>query len=335
MKRYLLLITFVVFVQALQAQDPHFSQFFASPLTLNPAYTGRFDGDIRAAGNYRNQWPTINRAFTTYTLSVDAPILKGSIPDIDRLAIGGLALVDQQADGVLKNSYFTLSLGYTKSLDQDGNHSVSVGFQGTYAQKRLNTLNLKFEDQLRSDGFTGITAEIFDPQQMNINYFDLNTGLMFTGAFANDMNYYVGGSLYHITRPRESFRGADFTLNHRYSVHGGTWQPINDQVVLHTSALWQYQGGAQELILGGAAGINANTGAYNPATFYAGAFWRVKDALIPYIGLEWSTWRLGLSYDVNISSLKGASNSRGGFELSLIYTGKRYPNARGVACPKF
>ncbi len=321
---------------ALYAQDPHFSQFFSSPLTLNPAFTGRFDGDIRAAGNYRNQWPTINRAFTTYSLSVDAPILKGTIPDIDRLAIGGLALVDQQADGVLKNSYFTFSIGYTKSLDQDGYHSVSVGFQGTYAQKRLNTANLKFEDQLRSDGFTGITAEIFDPRQMNINYFDVNTGVMFTGVFANDLNYYAGGSLYHINRPKESFRGADFQLNHRYSIHGGTWQPLNDMTMLHTSALWQYQGGAQELIFGGALGIKTNNyDNANPATLYAGAFMRLKDALIPYVGLEWSTWRLGASYDVNVSSLKSASNSRGGFEISLIYIGRRGLGGVGVACPKF
>ena len=63
------------------AQDPNFSQFFASPLTLNPALTGKFDGVYRVAGNYRNQWPTINNAFRTYTASFDMGILKNSIPD--------------------------------------------------------------------------------------------------------------------------------------------------------------------------------------------------------------------------------------------------------------
>ena len=52
------------------AQDPNFSQFFASPLTLNPALTGKFDGTFRVAGNFRNQWPTINNAFVTKTASV-------------------------------------------------------------------------------------------------------------------------------------------------------------------------------------------------------------------------------------------------------------------------
>jgi len=68
---------------AANAQDPGFSQFFASPLTLNPALTGKFNGVVRVAGNYRNQWPTINNAFITSTISVDAPILTGKLPEND------------------------------------------------------------------------------------------------------------------------------------------------------------------------------------------------------------------------------------------------------------
>ena len=62
------------------AQDPHFSQFFSSPMTLNPAFTGKFNGQVRAAANYRNQWPTINRAYETGTVSIDFPILTKQIP---------------------------------------------------------------------------------------------------------------------------------------------------------------------------------------------------------------------------------------------------------------
>ncbi|HOA38555.1 MAG TPA: type IX secretion system membrane protein PorP/SprF, partial [Flavihumibacter sp.] len=49
----LILLTLGLFTTALKAQDPHFSQFFASPLTLNPAYTGKFNGTVRVSGNYR------------------------------------------------------------------------------------------------------------------------------------------------------------------------------------------------------------------------------------------------------------------------------------------
>ncbi len=75
-----------------KAQDPHFSQFFASPLTLNPAFTGKFDGTFRVAGNYRNQWPAFNNVYTTYTVSVDFDILRNKLPDYDRWGIGIFAL---------------------------------------------------------------------------------------------------------------------------------------------------------------------------------------------------------------------------------------------------
>lgn len=322
--------------QSAMAQDPHFSQFFASPLTLNPALTGRFDGSMRVAGNYRNQWPTISNAFRTYTISVDAPILTARLPETDRLAIGGMAFADEQADGVLKNTYYSFSVGYSKGLDEDGFHSVAIGFQSTYAQKRLNTANLRFADQLRSDGFTGITAEIFDPQQLNINYFDLNAGLLFSGVFEGNVNYYAGASMYHINRPRESFRGALFDLNQRYTVHGGVYWPLaGGSATVHTSALFQTQAGARETVLGAAIGFNLNNDIdYRPTTFYAGSWYRFGDALIPYMGLEFGNWRLGVSYDITASSLRTASNSRGGFELSLIYIHKKDTD-RSINCPKF
>ena len=79
-----------------KAQDPHFSQFFSSPLTLNPALTGKFDGTLRVAGNYRNQWPAFNNVYTTSTLSVDFAILKKRLPEFDTWGVGILALTDRR-----------------------------------------------------------------------------------------------------------------------------------------------------------------------------------------------------------------------------------------------
>jgi hypothetical protein len=84
-----------------------------------------------------------------------------------------------------------------------------------------------------------------------------------------------------------------------------------------------------------AVGFNLNNDIdYRPTTFYAGSWYRFGDALIPYIGLEFGNWRFGASYDVNTSSLKSASNSRGGFEISLIYIHKK-DGSIGINCPKF
>src|SRR5213075_1704878 len=96
MKKLLLtLLLFSAIASVSIAQDPNFSQFFASPLTLNPALTGKFDGVYRIAINYRNQWPTINNAFTTATISFDAGILKNHIPEIDQFGIGIMGFTDK------------------------------------------------------------------------------------------------------------------------------------------------------------------------------------------------------------------------------------------------
>ena len=91
------------------AQDPNFSQFFASPLTLNPALTGKFDGSFRLAGNYRNQWPSINNAFVTKTGSADFHLLNNNLPEIDRWGFGVLFMNDQNGNGALRTNQFSLS----------------------------------------------------------------------------------------------------------------------------------------------------------------------------------------------------------------------------------
>src|SRR3954468_5085394 len=100
-----------------RAQDPNFSQFFVSPLTLNPALTGKFDGVYRVAGNFRNQWPTINNAFVTKTASIDFGILKKRIPDNDQFGVGIMGFTDRAGDGVLTSNYLGLSIAYHKALD--------------------------------------------------------------------------------------------------------------------------------------------------------------------------------------------------------------------------
>ena len=125
------LIICVSLVSVSIAQDPNFSQFFASPLTMNPAMTGKFDGVYRFAANYRNQWPTINNAYTTMTASFDMGIMKNRIPDFDQFGIGLMAYSDKAGDGALNSVYYGLSVAYHKALDENGYHQIGAGFQGT------------------------------------------------------------------------------------------------------------------------------------------------------------------------------------------------------------
>jgi type IX secretion system PorP/SprF family membrane protein len=326
-----LLISLTLFVKA---QDPHFSQFFASPLTLNPAFTGKFDGTLRVAGNYRNQWPAFNNVYTTSTLSVDFDILKNRLPDYDRWGIGIIALTDKAGGGVLTSNYVGVSTSYHKALDEDGFKQIGVGFQGTYGQKRLDNSKLYFEDQLTPYGFTGVTQEIFYSKNININYLDVNAGLLFSASTDETNNFYIGASMYHINRPRQSFLGASWNIATRSTISAGGYFPVSDILTLHTSGIFQYQSAATETVIGGALAAPIDAKSESPSNIYAGMWYRFKDALIPYFGLEFSGFRLGASYDVNVSSLKAASQSRGGMEISLIYI-KRPPGYKGIPCPKF
>jgi len=317
-----------------KTQDPHFSQFFASPLTLNPAFTGKFDGTVRVAGNYRNQWPAFNNVYTTSTLSVDFDILKKHLPDFDTWGVGILMLTDKAGGGVLTNNYVGLSTSYHKALDEDGFQQIGLGFQGTYGQKRLNTSKLLFEDQLTPFGFTGVTQDVFSSENMNINYIDLNAGLLYSGSTNESNNFYVGASMYHINRPKESFKGGNWNIAARTTISAGGYFPVSDILTLHTSGIYQLQNSATETVVGGALAASLDDQSEDPSNIYGGLWYRFNDAIIPYLGLEFSGLRIGVSYDVNTSSLKSGSQSRGGMEISVIYT-KRPPGFKGIPCPKF
>ncbi len=323
-----------------KAQDPNFSQFFVSPLTLNPALTGKFNGDFRIAGNYRDQWPSISKAFITSTASLDMPILRGRISELDTWGVGILAMTDKTANGILSTNLLSITTAYHKGLDEDGLHQVGIGFQATYNTKRLDGTKLNFEDELDQFGGWSIpSGEVINNQMLNLSYFDVSAGFLYNGSTDGYNNFYFGASAYHLNKPRESFTGDVFyTLNQRYTVHAGGAIPLGDATrTIFLSSLFSHQAGANNIVIGGAVGFALNDEPDNPSNFYAGMWTRfnnVNDAIIPYVGLEFNGFRLGASYDVNISSLKTASQSRGGLEVSLIFI-KRPPGYKGIACPRF
>jgi type IX secretion system PorP/SprF family membrane protein len=333
MRKLLIFLSVLLVSVLVKAQDPHFSQFFASPLTLNPALTGKFDGQFRFAGNYRNQWPSIPNAYITTSASVDFSILKKVVPNGDILGIGISGLSDQSADDALSLNYGSLSLSYHKALDEDGYNTIGAGFQATYSSISLNLSKLTFEDQLTQNGFTGTTSEVFN-NGTNKNYFDMSAGLLFSGSSDGVNNYYFGASLYHINRPSVGFQDQNWILLPRTTVHGGASFPLNDQLTIDASAVSQFQNEANETLIGGALAINVNQDHDDPTNVYVGSWIRFGDAIIPYVALEYEGWRIGTSYDVNTSSLKAATDSRGGIELSLIYIKKDY-GVKGIPCPTF
>lgn len=333
--RKLVLFTCTLLLAILvKAQDPHFSQFFASPLTLNPAFTGKFDGSWRVAANHRDQWPSIPKAYVTSSASVDFAILKDRIPAGDVFGIGFSGLSDQSADAALKLNYGSLSMSYHKALDEDGYNTIGAGFQATYTSAILDFSKLTFEDQLSQNGFTNPTAENLSNGNSQ-NYVDVNAGILYSGSTNGINNYYAGASVYHINKPSLSFIDKTWNLSSRITVHGGGSFPVGDKLSLSTSAIVQLQNRTTETVIGGALSADVNSDPLNPTSVYVGSWIRFGDAIIPYIGIEISGLRIGASYDINTSNLKAATASRGGSEFSLIYIKKPSTNGKGIPCPKF
>lgn len=331
-KLFIFAVTLVISF-SLKAQDPHFSQFFASPLTLNPAFTGKFDGQVRLAANHRDQWPSIPKAYVTTSASVDFSILKNKIPEGDVFGLGFSGLSDQSADAALKLNYGSVSLSYHKALDENGYNTIGAGFQATYSSAILDFSKLTFEDQLTQNGFTGTTAETLNNGN-NQNYVDVNAGLLYSGSSNGTNNFYLGASVYHINRPNLSFIDKVWTLSPRMTVHGGGSFPFTEVLNINISAIHQIQNKANETLIGAALSANLNGDAENPSSVYVGSWIRFKDAIIPYIGIEINGLRIGASYDINTSSLKAATASRGGSEFSIIYI-KKAAQSKGIPCPKF
>ena len=333
MRKILFCICALIATHLVKAQDPHFSQFFASPLTLNPAFTGKFSGSWRLAANHRDQWPSIPKAYVTSSASIDFPILKNRIPDKDVFGVGISGLSDASANKILKLNYGSVSMSYHKALDENGYSTIGAGFQATYSSLNLNVGELKFEDMLTQNGFTGQSSEVITNGNKQ-SYFDVNAGLLYSGSTNGQNNFYLGASMYHINRPKVGFQDKNWYLSGRISIHGGGSFPLSDVITVHTSLIHQIQNKASETIVGAAIAANLGQDAEKPSAVYIGSWVRFNDAIVPYIGLEFGGLRIGVSYDFNISNLKAATTSRGGSEFSIIFI-KRPPDYQGIPCPKF
>ena len=164
---------------------------------------------------------------------------------------------------------------------------------------------------------------------------------LYNGTLNGSNAVYFGASLYHINQPKESFLGADnIILPSRLTVHAGGYFPSGNATTIYVSGLFNSQSTAKEFVLGGALQMNANNDENNPVNFYLGSWVRfsnVNDAIIPYVGLDYGSFNLGMTYDVNVSAFKTASQGRGGIEISLIYIKKpsQEDRSRQVQCPRF
>jgi type IX secretion system PorP/SprF family membrane protein len=336
----LLHLSFIVFLlasSALRAQDTHFSQFYASPLTLNPALTGISDGTYRVAGIYRNQDRSFTTPYITYSGSFDIKLMQSLLKN-DVFAVGGLFVGDRSGDGVLTMNTGYLSLSYHKSLGKDHNHFIGIGVQGGYVQKSVNWEQLTFPNQHVNGNF-----DLSNPNNENIaknkvGYFDLNVGILHQSWIKpGEVGIFTGLTVAHLTSPKESFYSDNTRLANRFTAHAGAYVKIAKHFYITPNVLFQYQNKALETNLGTGFEYHVDMKKTQFIAF-VGIWDRINDAVIASGGIEIYKVRASFAYDITTSKLTDATQHRSAFEIALVYTGLikskdvQYPKL--VPCPR-
>lgn len=320
------------------AQDLHFSQFFNSPLSTNPANTGFIpDGDYRLGVNFRDQWSSIMSVpYKTMSAFGDVQVMKNQ-QETGWVGIGGLMLRDVAGSGSLTSTKLYGSLAYHQMLGYGS--LLSVGFNVGYANKRINTSNLKFPDQFDGKFFDNKLPTNVALNRNNIGYLDMQAGMNYA-YFPTDKIYLnTGFSVYHINKPEESFFESGNINNRvprRYIAFLNGSFMVNDQWIVNPNAYYTNQAGSSELV----GGLNAhyNLSGDGEYILMGGMYYRLNESIIPMVGLGYKDYMFSFSYDATMSSLKQYNNTRGAFEFSLVKQGifdSYKGNRRETICPSF
>ena len=335
---HILLLSF--FAQKISAQDAHFSQYHQMPLIINPAYTGNFNGMMRATAMYRNQYfsiPNTNGGtYQTIALAVDGTLFSKRISP-NKFNVGLCLTSDHAGEGSLTSQQALFSISYIKSTDRYNKSAISIGLQGGAVFKRVFTNDLLFESQIDNFGFN---RNLFNGEtKLNggtMMYPDFNFGAMWQHEASDYVSYYIGGSIYHIGEPNESF--FKDTLNfipRRFNFHGGVDININDEMVITPSILFMKQASAMQLNAGFSFKYKFDNNLLGFLLFRYRGF---SDAFIFGIGMEKGDFRGSFSYDFTVSDLNRANNGHGGAELAITYTYKRGKvghRRRDQFCPSY
>jgi type IX secretion system PorP/SprF family membrane protein len=318
------------------AQDLHFSQYFNSPLTTNPANTGFIpDADYRIGVQYRNQWSSIMSVpYKTMTAFGDAQLFRDRLEN-GWLGVGGVILSDVAGSGSLRSTKVYGSVAYHQML---GNSSLlSAGFNLGYANKRIDPSKLRFPDQFDGEFFDGDLPTSGTPVNTSTSYFDLQAGLNY--AYFPQENVYInaGYSIQHVNRPRETFyddKTETGIIPMRQIAFVNAILKVHEDLILSPNAYFSIQNKATELQGGMLA--NYNLSEAGEMQLVGGVYYRHKDAVIPMAGFVVNNLNFTFSYDATISSLRNFNNYRGAFEFSLIKKGF-YPTStdRQSMCPSF
>ncbi len=314
-----------------KAQDPEFSQYYANPLYLNPAYAGSTDCG-RLGLNYRNQYPSLSNAYVTYNISYDQ-----SLPSINS-GIGFLVMNDAQGDGGLVRT--SIAAFYSYNLKVSNEINIRFGVKGAYYQEKLNWDKFIFASQI--DPTTGnVTPGSGEPppSKDNITAVDFAAG----AVMSHTDKFFVGLAVDHLTQPTLSFYDNSdsklpmkITLNAGAMINatsGGLGNAGGGDIMIQPNILYMQQEKFHQL----------SAGLYMVKyPFVLGGWFRHNfqnpDAVVALVGITYNNLRVGYSYDFTVSQMGGKAG--GAHEISFawdfcIYKESGRRHIRAIKSPSF
>lgn len=312
-------ITFAISLfctQLLKAQDTQFSMYDASAVVLNPALAGTDkESKMRAVSQYRTQWSSVNSNFITTSISVDKPIID------DRWGVG-VSLFHNDAANNFKETSFIASGSYDVLKPDQDVHHLTTGLNLGFVNKHLSSDQFTFDSQYENGTFNESLESGETIDRSNRFLPEVSFGLAYINSDKNKVYRPYGGfALYHITKPNESFvnsTSANSRVPMRWLLNGGCKLYFqNEEIEVDPKFIIMKQSSAWNIMLGVTGGYKINT----EVKVNGGVGFRIGDAVIPQLGVEYLNFTYGMSYDINISGLKEYSRGRGAMEFMVIYRG--------------
>lgn len=336
---------------SISAQDADFSQHYATPLNLNPALCGSYNGTYRVGGIYRDAWRSFSAVpLSSYVFNGEYRFKMSEGMKYSDYGGGGIRFFSDQTPTIDQNTNaIHATFAYHKAMSQFDAHYLSIGFEAGLVQKNINYENLTFADQYNNiDEFVGYTKE--DLQPNNFGFADFSTGISYSGTL-NDLNsIQVGISLKHLTTPNISFWRKNLSKDSKLvkvnrlplliGFQTSSEHKLRFNLSLLPRIILQYQGANHIQAFTGST-VRMGIGLEGKSAVHVGGFVRMikhKEQygiahVTPFVGFEYHDLLIGFSYDLHLGTLGYRPKHKGIFEFSVRYTGEVEENS--AFCPEF
>ena len=340
------------------SQDEHFTRYDFTPTFFNPANTGNFYGSYRIGVLYREQartWfkaedqgsinPDTNQPFfkpvsstyTTPTLFIDANFGLGFSAG-DWSSFGLTMLSDKSGDWALSNSSYMLNAAYHWSLNKKERNVLTLGAQYGKNSIAVDGNNLNTETEFLNQVLDPLQLGVDGKSEFNASYSDLNVGVTLVSKIGKTSKLELGAAFGHLLPSsfeiqNDSIANIENDIDPRINVNARLRFLATDGIALEPVIYYSKAGGASNLQIqfNSAFRLNENS------AFTAGLGYRLGDAAQILVGMNYDLWKVGIGYDMTVSSAADANSSVGGYELCIsriIFRNKKPQIDPILLCPK-